>query len=437
MQFDQKNPRMQKSARTERPRVLMVTRLFSGLIPSVHDRKWHPTGIPAIAELIEGLVRRGVDLDVVWCAMTEQEGAVVTQRLLLTFPDSPVAGARFHVLPFSPLHVSSTKVRAITNGLPQWMSCVQLLRRQRPDVVYVDRSHVVFGATAQRIFSTPTFLRFLGVYPDQKALLTTWKEQLRFPLVYLAHTAPFSGIVCTQDDSGGGYYVDQIPNRTSPRHLMVNGVDHDAPTVEDRKALRVELGLREDRRTLIFVGKMELIKGCLDFVEICGVLKDRGVDVDALMLGTGPAESDVRRRIEELGLVSRVHFLGPVDNALIGHYYGASDIYVHLYRWASLTNTMLEAIRAGCAIVMLESDPEIHVGEFTDRFLPHDGVRRVSRDQVIAGSADAVGELISDADRLVRRRITLSNFADTKLKTRLDRIDQEIDFLLEAIPESL
>ena len=55
------------------PKALIVTRLFSGLIKSVINKNWMPTGIPAIYKIIEGMNQSGIETDVLFLCKTVSE----------------------------------------------------------------------------------------------------------------------------------------------------------------------------------------------------------------------------------------------------------------------------------------------------------------------------------------------------------------------------
>ena len=206
-------------------RVLIVTRLFSGLIQSMVTKKWKPTGIPAIFKLIEGLNRKDIDTDVLFLCKTMLESKDINTSETFILDQHAVNKLKFHVVPFRSTKIKSTKINAVYNDFFQLIFFVKLLSKRKIDVVYCDRSNVFLGAVASLFFKRKVFLRLLGFYPDMKALFSKIIYKLFSPLTYISYLAPFAGIHCTQDDSGGGYYLSKIPNRFAKKKLLLNGVD--------------------------------------------------------------------------------------------------------------------------------------------------------------------------------------------------------------------
>ena len=87
--------------------------------------------------------------------------------------------------------------------------------------------------------------------------------------------------------------------------------------------------------------------------------------------------------IRTYNLHNVVRFVGPVENNKIHHYYNLADIYVHLYLYASLTNTVLESMCAGNALVLISPDKNMHVGEYTEEIIPQDCAIRFDRENIV------------------------------------------------------
>lgn len=411
-------------------RVLMATRLFSGLIQSAVEQKWQPTGIPAMYRFIEGLSRQRIPADVVFLCKTAAESKDIHDMKVFTIDDDRVRKINFHVVPFYSLKIRSTKLNGIWNEWRQWRYCVRVLKASGADAVYCDRSHVIFGATARLWFKKRVTLRLLGFYPDMKKLFTTIRYKLWFPLTYLAYFAPFDQIICTQDDSGGSYYLSKLPRRSVPKALLVNGVAHKDSSPEERAALRIKHGLEKDWPILLYVGKIEKPKGCLEFIEVMDNLYKSGRKFYALMLGQGSLEHEVQAKIAEQGIAEVVKYVGAVDNDQIYHYYNLADVYVHLYLWASLTNTVLEAMRAGRALVILSSSAQTHAGKYADSFIPDDCKIEFDRDNMVQSLTSVLGGLLGNKGKMRLLQRNMEEFAKDHLSSWSGRVDEEIKMVV-------
>lgn len=84
-------------------------------------------------------------------------------------------------------------------------------------------------------------------------------------------------------------------------------------TADDRGRMRERFGLSSDSVVALFVGKLTGIKRPLDLVEAVGLLRDTVPSLQALIVGSGPLEPLLQRRINELGLASRVRMAGFIN----------------------------------------------------------------------------------------------------------------------------
>ncbi len=66
---------------------------------------------------------------------------------------------------------------------------------------------------------------------------------------------------------------------------------------------------RESKRILA-IGRLDEIKGFSHLVSACGILKNRGVDFECDIVGSGPLEAAMREQIGALGLTDKVRLLG-------------------------------------------------------------------------------------------------------------------------------
>jgi len=110
------------------------------------------------------------------------------------------------------------------------------------------------------------------------------------------------------------------------------------PEYLDRRALRVRLGLREDAKVLLSVGRLTRRKGVAEFLDnVFEQLVRTDTAIHFLIIGEEPAHAlmqggGVRRRIEELvaarGLGGHVTLLGAVSDDVLRDAYFSADLLV-------------------------------------------------------------------------------------------------------------
>jgi len=415
------------------PRVLIVTRLFSGLINSVVTRQWNPTGIPAIYKLIEGMNRRGFVTDVLFLCKNKVESKDIKCSETFRLRQDSIKNVQFHVVPFRSSKLKSQKLDKIINAFFQFLYFLKFLVINRPNIIYCDRSHVIFGAITLILFHKRVFLRLLGFYPDMKAFITKPKHKFFHPITFLAYRVPFTGVICTQDDSGGGYYMPKIANSKTPQKLLLNEVDYKRSTQEELDELMKRHDLSHDRPILLFVGKLEKEKGCIEFVETMLNLSILGYKFYALVIGSGPLTGKVEKLIHENDHQGILRFVGPIENKKIQRYYNLTDIYVHLYIWASLTNTVLEAMCAGNALVLVSPSKEEHIGEYAEELIPQECVVKFNRENIVEDLSIEIGRLLENPEKIVAMKKNMAILSNRVLYTWNQRINNEIDLILQSV----
>ncbi|HUE75538.1 MAG TPA: glycosyltransferase [Chloroflexota bacterium] len=183
------------------------------------------------------------------------------------------------------------------------------------------------------------------------------------------------------------------------------GVDQERFRPIDRAIARAELGLG-DEPVLVFVGRIDPVKGLDTLLRAVALLED-APDLRLFILGgngngngnpNGDSEArHLRDLASELGLDSRVSFVGPVEQELLSVYYSAADACVIPSHYESFGLVALEALACGTPVIAARVGglPSIvqegENGLLVDRHTP-------------AGFAEAIRLLLTDAPLRARLR---------------------------------
>lgn len=127
--------------------------------------------------------------------------------------------------------------------------------------------------------------------------------------------------------------------------VLRNGVDLQRFVPGDREAQRRMLNL--SARTLLSVGHLIERKGHDIVIRALAFLEN----TDLLIVGTGPEDAALRRLAAELGVASRVRFVGAVEQRALKDYYGAADALVLASSREGWANVLLEAMACGTPVV--------------------------------------------------------------------------------------
>jgi len=135
------------------------------------------------------------------------------------------------------------------------------------------------------------------------------------------------------------------------------GVDTDLFVPGDRGGARARLGLDEQQPLLLWVGRVEPIKGLDTLLDAVARLRANGRPVRLLIVG-GDAdeprsahEISLHQRIERLDLTSSVCFVGPQPQSVLPLYYAAADVTVLPSYYESFGMVALEAMACGSPVI--------------------------------------------------------------------------------------
>ncbi len=169
--------------------------------------------------------------------------------------------------------------------------------------------------------------------------------------------------------------------------IIAPGVDHAFFGPGDRPQARRALDLPDDGPILLFVGRIQPLKGVSVAVEALAALRNDHPDAHLVVVGgpsgpRGAAEVDrVTQLVSDLNLDDRVLFVPPQAHELLSSFYRAADVCLVPSRSESFGLVALEAAACGTPVVasdvgglrslvdhgrtgylVEESDPEVYAG---------------------------------------------------------------------------
>ena len=108
----------------------------------------------------------------------------------------------------------------------------------------------------------------------------------------------------------------------------------------------------EDPVRLLYHGRVDRRKGVLDFLDALERVWEAGLPFEATISGIGPDVDAARARADEIGFTSaHVAFTGYADYDTVPELYRKADVFVSPTYAEGFSNTILEAMAAGLAVV--------------------------------------------------------------------------------------
>jgi D-inositol-3-phosphate glycosyltransferase len=143
--------------------------------------------------------------------------------------------------------------------------------------------------------------------------------------------------------------------RTDRIAVVPCGVNLDLFHPIEKQDARRQLGLRDDDRILLFVGRIEPLKG-VDILLGAAAQLEAESDCFVLVIGGDNTAREgelahLRHLASELGIAEQVNFLGAVDHERLPLFYSAADVCVVPSFYESFGLVALEAMACGTPVV--------------------------------------------------------------------------------------
>jgi glycosyltransferase involved in cell wall biosynthesis len=173
-----------------------------------------------------------------------------------------------------------------------------------------------------------------------------------------------------------GPFVDDLSQAGVRRERIVvchNSVVAPPVVPEDTKrALKERLGVVNDERIVLTVGRLSREKGHSDLLDALSVLRemDSKLKFKLVIVGDGPEHGNLERAAHEKGLDANVFFIGHVDD--VKPYYAIADALALPSHSEGSPNVLLEAMAAGLPVIAtaVGGVPEIGIADESALLVP-------------------------------------------------------------------
>lgn len=134
-------------------------------------------------------------------------------------------------------------------------------------------------------------------------------------------------------------------------HIVPRGVDQRLFHPGDRTLARRRLGLPAEGRIVLYVGRLEEVKGPDILLETAGELSRRAVPFHLYLVGSGSLRHRLERQAASSAARDALTFVGPVPPEQLGDWYRAADLTVLPSRSEGVPNVLRESIACGTPFV--------------------------------------------------------------------------------------
>lgn len=164
---------------------------------------------------------------------------------------------------------------------------------------------------------------------------------------------------------------------------------------------------------LLFVGRLDQVKGVLVLFDAVAGLVAEGRDVRLTLVGDGPQRADLERRTKELGLGARVEFAGYRSQAEVQEHLAAADVFVLPSFAEGVPVSLMEAMARATPVVAT------NVGGVTE--LVRDGVNGLV---VAPGDVDALAAAIARLESDASLRAAMGADGERTVRAEFDSVTE-------------
>lgn len=341
----------------------------------------------------EGLLKRGHDL-----------------RLILE-PESPIARmAQEKKLPVTLLSMRKSQY-------PQAILRLRALMHElRPAILQVNSSRDSWiGSLAARLVRPrPKILRMRHISaPLNRNLTTKWLYHQLLDMVVVTGGEKTRRELIERD----GLDADRVA--AFPIGL---DIEYFRPASPDRD-LREELGLPKGHLLVGLISYLRSYKGHEYFIEAARTIASMRDDVTFIIVGEGPEEQSVRRRIEELGLLARIRMLGFREDLL--NVFRSLDVFaIPSVEGDTIPQVLMQALALGIPVVSttVGSIPDVVIDGQTGFVVPPRDAKAL---------ANRIVTLLDDAGLRARigvqgRSLVEGSYSIAKMLDRLEAVYKQL-----------
>lgn len=311
----------------------------------------------------------------------------------------------------------------------QYFASISL--RDDVDIVHAQDVVSAYGLLMNRYYRNVPIVITLHGYVVDEMKLRYGLTDMYLKWVRMIEETAFDGAVAIVVPSRERYdYISREYPRLLPKaKIIYNGVDTDRfkPVSEaERAKLRQEYGLRVDIPVVVYIGRLDPIKGIRCLVEAIEKIEE-GV-YQFVFVGSGSDVSLIKRLAE---VRSDVRYLGVLDNDDIWQIYALSDVFI-------LPSIALEGIKEGLPLSLIEAMASGNIVIIT----PVGGMEEVVEDGVSGifikekDANDIVEKLRYVRDNLVELRSSMSISARERV-VKYYSLDAHVDKVVNLYKEIL
>jgi glycosyltransferase involved in cell wall biosynthesis len=137
----------------------------------------------------------------------------------------------------------------------------------------------------------------------------------------------------------------------SKLHVILNGVDSDSFKPGNKAKSRQALGIKAEGKLILFVGSHIKEKGCFELIHAFDQISAKQPEYSLAMIGGGALANKLQELVLQLGLSTRVNFIGKLHHDKLPLWFACADAFCLPSYREGIPNVVMEALAAGLPVV--------------------------------------------------------------------------------------
>lgn len=284
---------------------------------------------------------------------------------------------------------------------------MRLWYKEKPVLVHTHLYHAgLVGRWIAYILKIPIIVVHQHGYESSRSLLRSYLDRFSSKLVnkYIASCEAVSQIL-------------RVRERIPSENILVifNGVSTEEITNPIHKISLINDLVKQNTHLISTVGRLSPEKGQIFLIQAMKSLLLEKINVNLIIIGTGPEKNRLVSEVRNQGLIGKVHFMG--DQRNVTEWLSASQIFVLPSLWEGISLALLEAMWSGLPVIATNvgGTPEIISHQENGLLIPLKDPEAITR---------AILQIINEPD--LKRKISNEAKKTILNKFNIDRTTQEL-----------
>jgi len=409
-------------------KILYMVRFFSGLHSSLEKGIWDPEGVPTIYKIMEGLDKSKFEVEFILSNYNLFTSARFdkfhTKRELKNFR------SKFHVLSVGSDNIWFVrKIKNIIFFFKKYLFLINCIRRFQPDLVYIDRAHIIEGAIIKNFFNCKVFLRMMGVavyhYNDIIKGKSVFSSITRW-----AFRNEFDHILFSEDGGDINSFKNKYLKDKISTSTFINGVKKNISSINHFENIKKKY---RKKIKLLFVSRLETNKNCdlllNSFANLDEALRKKTI---LLIVGTGSQLRNLKNFVKNKKMENTVKFLGSIKHNNVNNIYDISDIFISLNTTGNMSNTCLEAFNSGICCIIPEENKINGCDKVIENYIKKKSIVRIPFKNMDKNLTKTLTELINNNSKVKLYAKNIKYDSKKFLISWNSRVKKEI-FLIDTL----